>query len=167
MENSTKNYAAISLLTLVLILSGVFVGYLLNHSNKSDVSVSDPDPTPSAAVDSADDTEIQETQAQDDGIQIPGYERLTFSSGTRAQTVSFINPEGNNCLMMITLRLPDGLEIWRSGMLRPGESVDSISLLSDVKAGTYKGCEIQYDCFDPETLETLNGAITNVDLEVK
>lgn len=40
----------------------------------------------------------------------------------------FANPPGNDVYLMLDIRLEDGLLIWRSGLIAPGEGLEKITL---------------------------------------
>ena len=52
-----------------------------------------------------------------DYIAIPGFERLTVSSGSCTIGCNIYNPEKNNCYFVAVVSLEDGGEIFRSGAI--------------------------------------------------
>lgn len=55
-------------------------------------------------------------------ISIPGYDTIKMAGGQLDQAVKLYDPAGNVCLVLVTMYLPDGKEIYRSDILRPGRS---------------------------------------------
>ena len=100
-------------------------------------------------------------------IQIPGFESMTFKAGQREQAVELSNPEENACYMIMAIQLPDGSEIYRSGMIAPGAEISSIYLDQIPAAGSYPAAVLRYECFDLDGVTQLNGASVNFNLEVK
>ena len=89
-------------------------------------------------------------------IAIPGYDKLTFQAGALTQYVPLENPSENECYFVISIVLPDGTEIYKSGMVAPG-------------AGVYENTILKYSCWnvgDDGELSEVNGANTLFTLEV-
>ena len=61
-----------------------------------------------------------------DSISIPGFEQITLAEGKTLQEVRLYNPPTNPCYFVISLFLPDGAEIYRSGLLPPGNEVVAV-----------------------------------------
>lgn len=102
-----------------------------------------------------------------DSISIPGFEQITLAEGKTLQEVRLYNPPANPCYFVISLFLPDGAEIYRSGLLPPGKELDTIELLRPLDAGTYEGAFIRYSCLSLDGMTSLNGADVDLTLEVK
>ena len=100
------------------------------------------------------------------GIAIPGFDALTFAAGTTEQDVELFNPAGNECVFKITLALEDGTALWESGPIRPGESVNRITLSRPLDAGTYPAA-LSYHCYSARDGTPLNGAEIKLKIEVK
>jgi len=158
-----KKYAIVgigsALLAALLVIAGVLIGTRgLGGSPAASLSGSSP----------ADQLEadVQEQPGSSGRIQIPGFDSMTFKAGQREQAVEFNNPEENACYMIMTIELPDGSEIYRSGMISPGAKIRSIYLDQVPAAGSYPAAVLRYDCFDLDGTTPLNGAVVNFDLEV-
>lgn len=168
-----KAFAATAAGTVLIMLLGLGAGYLLKGTGSSSPGSDTTQITQTASV--SPDQETTETEKPTEttvsstsgGIQIPGFEKLTFNAGTRSQTAKLVNPPENSCYFILTMSLPDGVEIYRSDFLKPGDETTTISLSRDVPAGVYENCVLRYDCYDPDTLQALNGATNSFVLEVK
>ena len=65
--------------------------------------------------------------------------------------------------------LPDGTELYKSGMIAPGTTVDCLRLNTAPIAGTYENTILRYSCWDVDDDEVpseVNGANTHFTLEV-
>ena len=100
------------------------------------------------------------------GIAIPGFDALTFAAGVTEQDAELFNPAGNECVFRITLTLEDGTVLWRSGDVRPGESMTRLTLTRPLDAGTYPAA-LRYDCYSLSDGTSLNGAEIKLKIEVK
>ena len=101
-----------------------------------------------------------------ENIAIPGYEKLSFAAGKRAQTVNLKNPAENACTFVLTLRLTGGETLWTGKALSPGEAFTRITLERTLDAGEYPAM-LHYDCYTIEDNQPLNGAEIQLTLEVK
>lgn len=102
------------------------------------------------------------------GIAIPGYKSISLKANQLDQSVSFENPEQNNCYFVISLYLPDGTNIYRSDMVQPGKGLYNITLKQEIEAGTYENSFLAYECYRmDDTLTQLNGANVKLTLDVK
>ena len=99
-------------------------------------------------------------------IAIPGYEKLDFAAGKRAQTVNLKNPAENACAFVLTLTLEGGETLWTGEALSPGEAFTRITLSKALDAGDYPAM-LHYDCYTIEDNQPLNGAEIQLTLEVK
>jgi len=146
---------AVVLVTALLVLSGVAVGSKIIGSSGGPVqSVKGIDETPVIG-------------GSDDAIAIPGFEKLVMKAGQAKQAVNFYNPDTNTCYFRISLSLEDGTELYRSGMIKPGQTINTIEISHILKAGIYNNSVLQYDCYTLEDLQPLNGSKTVLNLEVK
>ena len=99
-------------------------------------------------------------------IAIPGYEKLSFVAGKRAQTVNLKNPAENACAFVLTLTLADGEALWTGRALSPGEAFTRITLTRALDAGDYPAT-LHYDCYTIEDNQPLNGAEIQLTIEVR
>ena len=166
---------------VLIVFAGLFAGYRLSSAaaaspsgelsqvvaaapaapdsteTTADLQEPEPDPEPEAAPDV--------TTA--DGISLPGFGDVVFKSGTRSQSMELSNPASNNCYLVASLMLPDGTEIYHSQIMRPGDSLERITLERDLSPGSLADCSLRYDCYNLETMEPLNGATSFFNLEVE
>lgn len=172
MRMDKMNIIVLLVCTAAVALASVFIGYSFGSASTAASapttasvplqivpSVSTPTPaqeTPQAA-----------TQGATEGyISIPGFERITMTAGTTEQVTPLYNPVGNTCYFVVSLFLPDGTEIYRSGLLPPGKKLDSIELLRSLEVGLYEGAYIRYSCLSVSDMAPLNGADMDFTLEV-
>lgn len=146
-------------LSVCLLLGGMFLGVQIRNQ-------------PSASVQEA--SEVVQTAPQYavgavGSTAIPGYETIIFEAGQRTQKVALVNPPENSCYFVISIILPDGTEIYKSGFIPPGKEVGSIKLLTVPAVGIYENAVLRYSCWsekdDGSMLET-NGVDTIFTLEV-
>lgn len=100
-------------------------------------------------------------------IAIPGYDHIVMKAGQKVQNVELGNPKQNNCYMRIAIMLPDGTQLYESGLLAPGQVLNSIELSQELKPGMYEGAILSYSCYGMKEIKELNGAKTIFKLEVK
>ena len=72
---------------------------------------------------------------------------LAFVDGHSQQRVEFKNPVDNPCEFVVSLYLGDGTHLFTTKPIKPGEIVNSVNLLHDLKSGTYKDAILVYDCY--------------------
>ena len=101
-----------------------------------------------------------------ENIAIPGYEKLDFTAGKTAQTVSLKNPAENACTFVLTLTMEDGETLWTGKALSPGEAFTRITLSRALDAGEYPAT-LHYDCFSLQDNTPLNGAEIQLTIEVQ
>lgn len=156
------------LMSALLVVVGVLVGSGLTGTGAMKGAGSSIASEAQQVSDTVDTDSVAEAQAgaSADSIAIPGFESLTLKAGQLHQSVNLFNPETNVCYFRIILCLPDGVEIYKTGLLKPGQIVEEIELLSVLEAGTYEGASLRYECYSLDTLQPLNGAETNLELEV-
>lgn len=112
-------------------------------------------------------TEKSDVQKTSESIAIPGYELLELNASKKAQTLSLSNPSSNECYFQISLYLENGILLWRSNLIEPGETSDPILLNLALKKGTYTNAVLKYDCYKTDGKTPLNGAETKLTLRVK
>jgi hypothetical protein len=100
-------------------------------------------------------------------ISIPGFDRVTMKAKQLNQDITLYNPQQNDCYFQISIMLSEGVEIYRSGLLKPGQTLTSIKLSRTLEKGTYDGAILRYSCFTMDDLQPLNGADTKFTLEVE
>ena len=62
--------------------------------------------------------------------------------------------------------MPDGQEVFHSGILAPGQSLDTITLGFHIDPGIYDDAVVRYSCYALDTMQPLNGADIEFILEV-
>jgi len=109
--------------------------------------------------------EIIESPIPDGSIAVPGFERLVVR-GRMLDAENIHNPARNNNYFIVSLMLADGTEIFRSGVLAPGQSIGTVELPGTIPQGTHEGAIARYSAFSLGNLSPLNGADINFTLEV-
>ena len=150
------------LLSAALVVVGVLLG--TNLSVRNGGIVTDNTSPPSEAP--LDNIVEQPTDGGEGTIAIPGYEKLVMKAGELRQTVNFENPAVNDCYFRISITLADGTELYGSGLLKPGQTLETIEMTRALDTGTYKETVLKYDCFSVDDLSPLNGAKSILNLEV-
>ncbi|MBS5136425.1 MAG: hypothetical protein KHZ05_13500 [Oscillospiraceae bacterium] len=102
----------------------------------------------------------------DGAITIPGFEHLELDATTDPQASPLYNPSENNCYFVVSLFLPSGEEIYRSGLIAPGEAGPAIALLKVPASGTYKNSVLRYSCYALDNMSVMNGADVNLTLQI-
>jgi len=157
MKNNIIAMAAVAVITTIVVLASVAIGIgLAGGGAVQTVSTG----TPVAAVAEPLPAELPKT------IAIPGYSQLVMKAGKVSQTVALHNPAENPCYFVITIALPDGTGIYRSGMLEPGQKTSEINLSQTLEAGTYKEAILRYACYSVKDKTPMNGADMKFTLEV-
>ena len=142
-------------LSVALVLAGAYTGYqVAGRANNSPLSAEEPQQYGVGAVGS---------------IAIPGYDKLTFMAGESTQYVSLENPAQNDCSFIISIALPDGTELYKSGLIAPGTVIDLLRLKNTPAAGVYENATLSYSCWSVDAdgeITEINGANTFFTLEV-
>lgn len=100
----------------------------------------------------------------ENNITIPGVTGIYMEPNQTEQTVSFYNPEKNNCLFVISLYLSDGTLIFQSEHISPGEQLTDIALLTQLEQGIYKKCLLVYECYSLDGLTQYNGSQFTIEI---
>lgn len=104
--------------------------------------------------------------APEGSITIPGFDKLQITASTGQQAAPFYNPAGNACYFVISLFLPSGEEIFRSGLVAPGESLSTMALASVPPAGAYENSILRYSCYSLDSMQPMNGADVKLTIEI-
>lgn len=83
--------------------------------------------------------------------------------------MSLENPAQNDCSFIISIALPDGIELYKSGLIAPGTAIDLLHLKSTPAVGVYENTTLSYSCWSvdaDEEMTEINGANTFFTLEV-
>lgn len=130
-----------------------------------------PEQTSSVALDPNTEDYIGEKVQSNKGnldaanTQIPGYKSIEIDATSGELNIAPHNPEGNPCYFVISL-LVDGKEIYKSGMIAPGQGLYHSKVTTIPQKGNYTAT-VKYECFHLTTQAPLNGAEINVELIVK
>ena len=154
------------LLALILVGGGILVGINWNHwfGEKDASATADLDEN---AEDYTGDREVYQGEKNTDTIDIPGFDVMNLKAGTEEQSVNLYNPEQNTCYFQMSLLLPDGTELWKSGLVEPGKAVYEITLNQMLAAGEYENAMLKYECFAMDEAQTpLNGSEIKLTLNV-
>lgn len=165
MKKSIKVLSLI-LLAVVLVGGGIFAGMNWNRwfgEEKIPVTAEvDED-----AEDYTGDREVYQGEKNTDTIDIPGFDAMNLKAGTTEQSVNLYNPEQNTCYFQMSLLLPDGTQLWKSGLVEPGKAVYEITLNQTLEAGEYENATLKYECFAMDEEQTpLNGSEIKLTLNV-
>ena len=141
---------------LALVVGGVVLGRFLGDENTED-----------SIVDYT-GTLVNNSPADPNGITLPGYPTLTFIAGRQKVALELPNPSGNPCYFRYTLTLAEtGEVIYQSVLLKPGEAIETLTLNSPLRAGTYT-LLITIDTFSlTDGITPMNGGVQEVILNVK
>ena len=93
---------------------------------------------------------IREPDAQKGGtgnIAVPGFEKMTIRTGTTSQDIWIYNPEKNNCYFVVSIILPDGKTVYKSGFIAPGKAIYKAEFTQQIRAGIYENTVLQYDFY--------------------
>ena len=120
-------------------------------------------PAPAAASSA---TPTAQATAPEGSITIPGFDRLQIAASAGQQAAPFYNPAGNACYFVISLFLPSGEEIFRSGLVAPGESLSTMALASVPPAGAYENSILRYSCYSLDSMQPMNGADVKLTIEI-
>ena len=163
------NFILLAVCMAVVAFAAVLIGYNVGVSS---VAVNaNTDALPVAAIERQDaPPEVTPNAPQvvtnSSVISLPGFERLTATGRTlHADMVQ--NPAQNACYFIVTLIMPGGAELYRSGYLAPGESLGDVEMLVPLPAGTCEGVIARYSTFAINNLQPMNGADVKFILEVK
>lgn len=94
-----------------------------------------------------------------DSISIPGVDSMTIEAETTKVSVNIYNPENNNCYFEVSIIIEDdNEEIYKSKLIKPGQSLYEIELNQQIKKGTYNA-NLHYNTYTMDGNYTpLNGA---------
>lgn len=164
--NKTTKTILLIVLAVILVGGGVFVGLNWNQwFSKEDAPVTaDLDEN---VEDYTGDREVYQGEKNTDTIDIPGFDVMNLKAGTEEQSVNLYNPEQNTCYFKMSLLLPDGTELWKSGLVEPGKAIYEITLSQTLTAGEYENATLKYECFAMDEAQTpLNGSEIKLTLNV-
>lgn len=152
-----------ALCAVAFILLAGMVGYHIGEGATIPASATD---TPPPVTPSVPAIPTAQATAPEGSITIPGFDRLQIAASTGQQTAPFYNPAGNACYFVISLFLPSGEEIFRSGLVPPGESLSTMALASVPPAGVYESSILRYSCYSLDSTQPMNGADVKLTIEI-
>ena len=102
------------------------------------------------------------------GVALPGYSVLTVSNSDGVVHAPLINPEGNTCYFVYTVKLADtGEELYKSGYIEPGSAVPEFELNQELEAGEYD-ILLEVEAWDiGDYTQALNGGSIEAQLTVE
>ncbi len=153
-----------ALCAVAFILLAGMVGYHIGEGATIPAPAAEPQPPASTATAPAIPT--AQATAPEGSITIPGFDRLQIAASTGQQTAPFYNPAGNACYFVISLFLPSGEEIFRSGLVPPGERLSTMALASVPTAGVYESSILRYSCYSLDSTQPMNGADVKLTIEI-
>ena len=152
------------LCAVAFILLAGMVGYHMGEGATTPAPAAEASLPAPAAASSA--TPTAQATAPEGSITIPGFDRLQMAATTAQQAAPFYNPEGNNCYLVLSLFLPSGEEIFRSGLVPPGESLSTMTLASVPPTGVYESSVLRYSCYSLDSMQPMNGADVKLTIEI-
>ena len=126
-ERSAGKIAALLVLLAALVAGGILL-YLNTREEGPELD--------KAAI----SYEMPDTMVNTDpeSIALPGYSVLTVSNSDGVVHAPLINPKGNTCYFVYTVKLADtGEELYKSGYIEPGSAVPEFELNQELEAGEY------------------------------
>ena len=97
-----------------------------------------------------------------ESLTVPGFSKIRFNAGETTQTTFLSNPAGNGADLAITL-IVDGITVYQSGLIAPGECIKEIELVTPIEAGDYD-CIVEYRFYIDGV--QLNGVKNKCEMEV-
>jgi hypothetical protein len=157
MKNKILSMALVALVTAIIAFVGVVVGTNLGRNNNTQGLAPGP-----AAFGTPEAMPFEEPKS----ISVPGYAQIVMKSGDLIQFLELHNPAENPCYFVIAVIMPDGTEVFRSGLIEPGQKLDAIKLSQLLNPGTYKNAVLRYSCYSLKDKAPMNGADIKFTLEV-
>ena len=154
-----KTYLLIILLILIVLLQ-----YILLKDPKQQTG--DLRPTSIILVTPTPPPQNTPIQNMQKGISIPIQDKIRFTSQSKYQNVSFVNPSENNCNFVVSLTLSNKKTIYKSKLIPPGMAIYKIELKEALKEGEFKNSILTYECYKEDGTK-LNSAVFKVDIIVE
>ena len=83
----------------------------------------------------------------DTGIKIPATTGITLKAGQLDQKINLSNPEENDCVIVVSIYLADGTLIYKSQIMRPGDSITDAHIQCIFRNGVFKNALLVYRCY--------------------
>lgn len=112
-------------------------------------------------------SELSPDITENPDISYPGYGELSFKADKKKQESYLHNPKENTCYFKMSLILSDGMTIWQSEYLEPGNAFNRIELSEALSKGTYENAVLQYDSYSIKDGRKLNGSTIKLTIDVK
>lgn len=155
---------ALLLIVAVLLVANILLAYTL-YNSRNNSETSGTHGGQAAETSGSTITPVDDESVSNNGISIPGYTVLKFTTGSLEQNIMLYNPDVNNCYFIVSIWI-GGDELFRSLALYPGDEIRKVELSSALETGSYEG-SIVYECYAIDGGEKLNGAKIDVEIEVK
>ena len=139
MKKKSKRIVAVGIILLILLFVSACAAVAFTN-NDSNI---EPFKLPELSISGNDGFNAQSKAT----ASISAKSGLTFVDGQNQQRVEFKNPVDNPCEFVVSLYLGDGTHLFTTNPIKPGEIVNSVNLLHDLKPGTYKDAILVYDCY--------------------
>lgn len=153
---------------ILLLLIIVIILMLLLFKCCSSNRVTEPPPSDTTSTTENKTLDFIPAEGKGNGtITIPGYAGIIFQHGTLNQKTDLHNPEKNNCLFVISLYLSNDTLIYKSDHIKPGETLDEITLLQTLEQGIYKNCKLVYNCYSLDGKTHFNGSSQTIEINSK
>ncbi len=100
-------------------------------------------------------------------ITLPGFVRMELPANQQTVAVNLHNPAENPCYFRISLALADGMVLYQSNLIPPGQGLYEIALSRALAAGVYDAV-LTYDTFSlADGTTPMNGAQMHIELIVQ
>lgn len=97
-----------------------------------------------------------------ESLTVPGFSKIRFKAGEKYQSIFLSNPAGNGADLSITM-IVDGITVYQSGLIAPGECIKEIELVTPLETGNYD-CIVEYRFYTDGV--QLNGVKNKCEMEV-
>ena len=163
MRDKIKNHKGIftAVLILLLLLVGVVTAIIImNINNQGPVTSVDHHFEQGQTKETA-----KSSDTDDPGIKIPGYTTIKIPANQKEVEVVVTNPNENKVYFQVSFLITKtGEQIYKSKLIKPGDSLYKIKLDKALKAGKYD-ITVKYDTFAMDADYTpMNGATLNCSL---
>jgi hypothetical protein len=105
-------------------------------------------------------------QGNSEHIGVPCFSSMYFKADSYSQKVNLYNPEGNNFIVSMTLKLNDGTILWSAKNIHPNHGFYDIEISKKLSIGEYKDCELVRHFYTMGGKETSNPLSTKFTLFV-
>ena len=75
-------------------------------------------------------------------IGVPCFNTMYFKANTRSQQVNLYNPEDNDFIVSMELKLESGETLWSAENIYPNHGFYEIEISRTISSGEYKNCEL-------------------------